>query len=86
MATVHGMEANHQVTGHVILTCPTCKYSVQIDNRTLEKKTLADGDKMTVAHAWGEGGLCIGAQDSKEPFQETEQPSQDVCPACNLLL
>ena len=58
------MDANPQVTGHVILTCPACGYSVQIDEATLEKKVLVDGDKMTVGHAWSlDGALGIALTD-----------------------
>jgi hypothetical protein len=47
----HQMHANPQVSGHLILHCQQCGYRVQIDQRTLEKKTLERGDR-SAFHRW----------------------------------
>ena len=65
MNDIHLMEANHQVTGHTILYCPLCGYRVQINDSTLEKTTLADGDKMTAKHSWAAGGGGFSVSGSK---------------------
>jgi len=71
---IHTMEANHQVSGHLILTCPVCGHSVQIDQETLERKTLVDGDKMTAQHIWTMGGLAVGVAGSTEHPASPDSP------------
>lgn len=44
MATEHEMEVSYQVTGHTILTCPTCGRAVQIDGETGRIKIVESGD------------------------------------------
>lgn len=81
---VHQMEANYLVTGHLVLTCPTCGHSVQIDPDTLERKTLADGAKMTAQHTWTMGGLCVGTAGSKEKPEDEDTPLDGPGCACSL--
>ena len=58
----HQMRANYQQSGHTILYCEECGYRVQIENATLEKVVLNDGDKMNFQHVFfieGDGGIAF---------------------------
>jgi hypothetical protein len=71
---VHRMEAGHQVSGHLILTCPACGRVVQIEEKTLKRKTIVEGDALGAKHVWIRAGLSLGASGSKEPPSKPDTP------------
>ena len=77
MSNIHRMIATHQVTRHIILTCPTCNYRVQIDEKTLAKKTLETGGKMDHPHFWSlDGTLAMSLGTGVTPGEPAEQAGE----------